>query len=317
MSLLSPDTGLLSVVGASALLFAAYKTLDFVWLYLQPSRLYKYLRATSGNPAWAIVTGASDGIGKAIAFELASQGFNVVLHGRNPTKLDGVKAALSKAHPARSFRIWFADATKCHSDSAWLEKAVRSFDDINLTVLVNNVGGGSNPAFGGLDQFPPQEILDNLHLNVTFPTLLTSALIPLLVKNSPSLIINIGSIADHGLPLVSVYGASKAFGDILSQAVWREMMLEGREIEVIVHRLGPVTETQGNSSRASLGTPSARTIAKAVLARTGCGKKSVVSYWCHGVQDAALGFIPVSIFDYVVTGVMKRMRAEQETAKTK
>ena len=68
--------------------YAAYQTrrlLDFVWFYcLRPSSAHRYIH---GPAPYALVTGASDGIGKAIAHELYDHGFNLILHGRNEEKL--------------------------------------------------------------------------------------------------------------------------------------------------------------------------------------------------------------------------------------
>ncbi|KAI0134137.1 short chain dehydrogenase [Xylariales sp. AK1849] len=315
-NMISAVTAPLSALGAFVVITTAYRVLSFIWLYTRPSNLHKYLHATSAKPAWALVTGASDGIGKALAHELAAQGFNVVLHGRNAPKLEGVKGELSKQHPALSFRILLSDAHECHVDpDKWLSEIVRTLEDINLTVLVNNAGGGTHPAFGRLEEFPYQQILDTVHLNAMFPTLITAALIPMLVNNGPGLIVNICSLADNGLPLTSFYGGAKSSNHVTSLALWREMKLEKRNVEVIAHRVGMVTGTQHVKKNTSIMGPSPRTMARAILAKTGCGRKSVIPYWAHGLQHVMLGVMPEWAVDRALIDTMTGLRDEEGEGK--
>jgi len=73
--------------------------------YLYPSGLPKYLRQhANGDNSWALVTGATDGIGHALCHELSARGFNIVLHGRNEAKLTRVREEFETAHPQRHFR---------------------------------------------------------------------------------------------------------------------------------------------------------------------------------------------------------------------
>lgn len=308
----------LSTIGCLTLIAVAYRAVSFVQLYTRPSNLHKYLHSSSGKPAWALVTGASAGIGKALSHELAAAGFNVVLHGRNATKLESVKAELQKAHPPRNFRILVINASTCDIEpEAWIEEALELVQDINLTVLVNNAGGNTLPTYGTLDEYDAKRIMDTIHLNAAFPTLLTATLIPVLLKNKPGLIINVGSLSDQGLPLVSFYGASKTFGSALSMSVAREMDLEHRDIEVITHRVGLVVGTQDNAHmQPYFWGPTSSVIAKAILARTGCGKKSVVPYWTHGLQELMLSCVPEWVADKITIFVLSDLR-DDERARNK
>lgn len=80
------------------------------WLY--SSGLPKFFhRDSHGNSPWTLVTGASDGIGRALSAELGARGFNVVLHGRSEAKLSNVRKDLETAYPQREFRHITADAS--------------------------------------------------------------------------------------------------------------------------------------------------------------------------------------------------------------
>jgi 17beta-estradiol 17-dehydrogenase / very-long-chain 3-oxoacyl-CoA reductase len=99
-----------SLIGTTVLLYAAYSCASFGFSQLRPSQLHRYAR--SGNGAWALVTGASDGIGLAFVHELLNRDFNVLLHGRNKSKLEKLKAELAKQYPKRSVEIAVADASQ-------------------------------------------------------------------------------------------------------------------------------------------------------------------------------------------------------------
>jgi len=102
----------------------------------------RYLQSKD-RPAWALVTRASDGIGLGFAQELSERGFNIILHGRNEGKLDGIKEQLQKTSPDREFRIFVRDAEKELTDEI-LHNLQESLKDIHLTVLINNVGGSGS-----------------------------------------------------------------------------------------------------------------------------------------------------------------------------
>ncbi|KAI0206775.1 hypothetical protein F4808DRAFT_447481 [Astrocystis sublimbata] len=306
-------------------------------LYTRPSGLQKYLYTdASGRRAWAFVTGASNGIGKSLAIELASHGFNVVIHGRNTTKLEGVRRELQTAYPSIDVRIIVADASQCHRAQAVDFDHIRDqLAELHLTVLVNCAGAGPQPAFGGLETYDRDVILDNLHLNAVFPALLTSALVPVLrgqysrganttgedsttETKRPALILNIGSVTDDGFPLISFYSAGKAATHTLHKALAREAALDGwdEQVEIISHRVGAVTEVSHTQAPPTLFRPAARTIAKAVLARTGCGRNVVAPYWPHALQQALIGLLPAWMLDRVINIAMREERKiEKEEVK--
>lgn len=310
-------TRMLSGIGLFVLFTIVYRIINFVQLYTRSSDLRKYLHSTSGKPAWALVTGSTAGIGKALAQELAASGFNIVLHGRNITKLESVKAELQKAHPTREFRVLVINAATCYMEpETWIEEVLDLVQDINLTVLVNNAGGATQPSYATLDVYDSGRILDVVNLNAVFPTLLTSILIPVLLRNKPGLIINIGSLSDNGLPLLSFYAASKTFGSALSLSVAREMQLENREVEVIMHRLGIVVGAGDNKHvEPYFWGPTADVMAKAILACTGCGRKSVVPYWTHGLQQLAMERLPDWLADKITIFFMSGYRDEERASK--
>jgi 17beta-estradiol 17-dehydrogenase / very-long-chain 3-oxoacyl-CoA reductase len=158
-----------------------------------------------------LVTGASGGLGKNLARELASRGFNVVLHGRSPAKLRRTELELARAYPSRAFRILVADASQSFEAAGGMmcEGLLAQTEDINLTVLINNAGGIAEQTMDILEGLSAGRLTADASVNALFPTILLRELIPLLRRSAPGLIINIGSLADLGLARTGSYSASK------------------------------------------------------------------------------------------------------------
>lgn len=321
---------LCSWVGILSLASLIYRVASFVSPFLQPSRLDRYLHDTDGNPPWALVTGASDGIGKQFCHQLASRGFNVVLHGRNPSKLGRVVDELVKAFPQRQFRSLIADGSdiacnSCRTEgtntrAVDFEAIAASVADINLTVLINNAGGGVvNPVYQFLQDCPDARLVGNIGLNAVFPLLMQARLVPQLLRNGPSLVINIGSMSDMGMPMLASYASSKKFADTASRVLHRELVLQGRhhDLEVLFVRVGEVTGTSYNSHPVSFFEPDAATMARAALARVGCGRPSIVGYFPHALQQAAMDLAPGWAYEKSMLDVIKGRWAQDQEMMAK
>lgn len=314
-------TAILTTLGFLAAAKVTYNLGAFIALYLVPSKLSRYLHSSpTGKPPWALITGATDGIGRALAHELAGHGFNVVIHGRNPTKLAATEKELRAAHPGREFRALRVDAglvgcASCleggETKALDFSSIVEELSDIHLTVLVSNAGGAPNPVYRTLDKVDPITIAGNVSLNALFPLHLLSQLIPTLVRNSPSLVMTIGSLSDYGLPLLSVYGPSKSFLMTLTNCVARDMRLEGRDVEVIGMRTGRVTGVTHLKEKATVWLPDARTLARAALGRVGCGRAEVVPYWGHAVLQRVMDALPEGVRERVFLRIMTRLREKE------
>lgn len=289
--------------------FTTLRFLRFIYLYTRPSCIKRYLY---GNNPWALVTGASDGIGRGIAQELATKGFNVILHGRNPDKLERTKIQLQKEHENAQFRIVVLNASTATSQQ--IDDLVTSLNGLNLTVLVNNVGGGVKVQ--PLEKSTSEEVDFAINVNARFPTQLTRALLPKLARpDGPTLIMNIGSLADSGVPYATVYGGSKAFNMAMSSSLTVELKVECKDIEVLAIPIGRVTDCAHNEEPSSFFTPTARTMARACVDRVGCGRKVVVGYVGHAVQKLMIDILPSSVFEMLVVPNMKE-REEKDERKT-
>lgn len=293
---------------------------DFVQLHvLHKSKIPLYLdnKATSG-PSWALVTGASDGIGFGFVEELAALGFNVILHGRNKAKLEGLIQQLQSKFPNRQFRMLIIDVSKRED---WKD-ALKTFVDeirsssINLKVLVNNVGGtgGSFNAFDKMSERDPEAVMKVIDVNTAFPSMITHALLPVLEASQPSLVINISSItALIPPPYLGLYSGCKAFNLLWSRSLHSEMKAEGLNVEVLGIIVGRVLNASTKDKvLTSLFNPSARTFAKATLGKVGCGRAAFFGYWPHEIQVLPLKLLPAWVTDGVL---LQATRKEMEVEK--
>jgi 17beta-estradiol 17-dehydrogenase / very-long-chain 3-oxoacyl-CoA reductase len=137
-------SNLVYYIGLIACLTKLRNVLDFLWFYfLRPTnRWQQYLQ---GPSPYAVVTGASDGIGKSTAKELYDKGFNLILHGRNEKKLKDVVAEIQSANSKRTGQVqdvkyFLEDASKAGTD---FEGIAKRFEGLNITIFVNNVGGST------------------------------------------------------------------------------------------------------------------------------------------------------------------------------
>lgn len=299
----------LAGVGCAVLLFLFVKTVLVVRLYTRRSSLPRYLR----QDAYALITGASDGIGLGLGQELLTRGFNVILHGRNPSKLSAIKSDLQKDFPTRKVELVVADSSSGNVDIPGLIEAV---ENKPITVLVNCVGGVfCSPKMKFVRGTSPAEIEDMINLNDRFPIQLTRAMLPILERNSPSLIMTLGSMASIvGTPLFAVYAACKASNVTFSHSLKLEMQLQDKDVEVLAVQVGEVSTT-GNPQTQSFWIPSARQFAGAALDRVGCGYKTVYAAFPHYIQSLGGGLVPDSVLDGIVLGICKEKFEQQSKGK--
>ena len=124
-----------ALVGGLVIAKQTLRFSQFLWFYfLRPTSVRKYLH---GPAPYAVVTGATDGIGKATAIELFRRGFNLIIHGRNEAKVQKVVEEI-KAHGSGDVRYFLADAAKGGHDFAQL---LEPFSGLNITLAIHNVGG--------------------------------------------------------------------------------------------------------------------------------------------------------------------------------
>lgn len=245
---------------------------------------------------YALVTGSTSGIGRDLAHEVCKRGLSVIVHGRDPERLDLLAQELRRQYPGCDVRALVLDAASAFdATSGEMTEAARSSilavaSTVNLKLLINNVGIGHNPAkdFIGFAAQTPAQIMQLIHVNITFMTLLTHLLLPTLQMNAkeddPGFVVNSGSLAELGLPWIAVYSGAKAYVTGFSKALDSELRGDGKHVHVIAALIGD-TDSDGHKVGESLFTPSSGRMARMILdSAAGAGAVVRVPYWGHWVQ---------------------------------
>ncbi|KAK6532711.1 hypothetical protein TWF281_006889 [Arthrobotrys megalospora] len=299
----------LNVTGAATVSYFLWKTFQFANLYfLKPSKLYKYraVKSPKGEAPWALITGSSDGIGKALAIELASKGFNIVVHGRTPSKIAKLAADLEAQYNIKT-KTLALDATDPVLSVD--EPVLGALGDIKVTILINCVGGISVAAkrvYDPLVERTEEEIDRVFSINGRFMTQLIRVLLPRMTE--PGVIINVGSASAYGLPWVQLYSAAKGYLNSLSIALNAEMYATGRDIEVMAVTPGSVAGTPGFKYAAGPFLPDTKMVAKSILDRIGSGQTVVSPYWVQGLQEGLFSFPGPQMYKKMVANVMRSMK---------
>lgn len=246
-----------------------------------------------------MVTGSTDGIGTAFAMELASRGFSLILHGRNASKLSTVKATILKAYPNVKVHVFNYDAKTVEPLSQ------TDLPDIlkgrPLRVLINNVAIG-------YEAIGPEEIDHHLHVNIRFTTHLTEILMPILISNQPSLIMNIGSDSDMGMPYVSVYSGTKAFLMSWGKGLAETMKDQGHDVEVLGLRISAFVGGENADLEPNWRIPSAEAMARMCLRRVGCGERIVAASLVQGLLRMLLELLPAAMRERIIAGELRERR---------
>jgi short-subunit dehydrogenase len=186
--------------------------------------------------SWAIITGASSGIGKEYAKIMAGRGLNCVLVARRKDKLETLKSDLEKDY---GIKVIIMAYDLSHKENCYKIYEECKSQKLQIDYLINNAGAGIFDYFHLSDIKIQEEMIT---LNMTSPTLLTHLFLQDMVKRNHGYIQFVASIASYlPTPLYATYGASKAYLKHLGISLNYE--LKDTKIHVSVINPG-VTETE-------------------------------------------------------------------------
>jgi short-subunit dehydrogenase len=184
--------------------------------------------------SWALVTGASSGIGAEFARSLAHEGLAIVLTARRQERLDTLAADLRRAYGVET-RVVAADL----STDEGMQQVADAISDLPIAIAVMNAGFG---AAGPFDTTDRERLRDMVRLHCEAPVELTHRLLPGMQERGRGAVVFTGSVAAHqAVPLHGLYAASKAFQLRLGEALHFE--LREKNIDVLVLEPG-VTDTE-------------------------------------------------------------------------
>lgn len=181
----------------------------------------------SGQTGFALITGASSGIGEALARCFAAEGFDVLLVARSADKLRRLAETINEDFGVQAATMAL-DLTRPSSVDRLLMRVKQK--NYPMRVLVNCAGVLNQSSFTAIEPKVHQQMID---LNVSATTALMSAFIPLLVERvacdgGKGRILNVASIAAfQPIPMLATYAASKAFLLSLSESLAEELAPQG------------------------------------------------------------------------------------------
>jgi len=176
---------------------------------------------------WAVVTGATSGIGESFCHELASRGMNILLISRNEEKLkDAADAITSKYKVETSYLIRdFTDMkdTSISTFTAALDTQLKEMYEKGGVGILCNCVGVVNGLPTLLHELDAEEVRHILCVNNDGTVLMSRAVLPFMMKQKSGAIITVSSgSCRHPTPLVSLYSATKAFGHQLTSSMYYE-----------------------------------------------------------------------------------------------
>jgi uncharacterized protein len=207
-------------------------------------------RLKSKYGQWAVVTGASSGIGLELATLLADSGFNLVIHGRDLAKLNVVEKELKQRS---SIEIKKVDADVSQPEG--VAKIIQSSEGLNVGLLVVSAGFGTSGLFIHNSIYSEVNMLE---VNCRALLMLTHHYGQLFVQQKRGGIVLMSSIvAFQGTPYSANYAATKAYVQTLAEGLARELKPFG--VDILAAAPGPVTSGFGqraNMNMAMSMTPS-------------------------------------------------------------
>jgi uncharacterized protein len=251
---------------------------------------------------WALITGASAGIGTAMARELAAGGTNLVLTARRRDRLVGLAAELSTKHGVRTL-VCVADLAQ-----ALGPQQIFSFTEekqIAIDLLVNNAGFG---VYGEFHKVPLERLVEMTQVNVTAVVHMTHLYLPgMIARGGGDILIVASTAAFQAVPYISTYAATKTFDLHFAEGLAEEV----RQYDVRVCALCPgSTETEffqvaGQRNHTRRAPETAEKVAHVGLAALAAGKSSVISGFKNWLGAETVRMAPRRMVARIAAGIFR------------
>lgn len=252
---------------------------------------------------WAIITGASSGIGEEFARQLAPKGLNLLLIARRIDKLELIASEL-RAEFGIEVKSVQADLTQDN----FMNSIDPAIDGLEIGLLINNAGIGITGDF--LDHTLEQE-LDLLHTNCRAPLILTHAVAPRMVQRGKGGIIFVSSlVAFIAAPNWLGYSSSKVYDLYIANALWGELRDKGIDVQALCPG---VTETgfgkkSGISKRTkSLGRMQKEPVVDESLRKLG-RKQTVIPGVMNKISYILIRILPRKLLSLVMYRVLSGIK---------
>ncbi|MCP5067148.1 MAG: SDR family NAD(P)-dependent oxidoreductase [bacterium] len=252
---------------------------------------------------WALVTGASAGIGSEFARALAREGVSCVLAARREDRLKELGEEIARDHGV-DFRTVPVDL----STATGVELLLSQVADLEIGMLVNNAGFGYTGRFDKQDR---DRLSQMVQLNCAAPVALAAELLPGMRERGRGAVIFTGSVAgSQPLPLHALYSATKSFDNLLAEGLWGE--LQGTGVDVLALLPG-ATESEFVEAAGGLphaGEPPERVVEVALDALG--FQPSVISGWFNWLRaNLAFRIMPRSWLTLVARDFTEKTTPEE------
>jgi uncharacterized protein len=247
---------------------------------------------------WALVTGASAGIGEAIAIELAEAGANLVLTARRQDRLQALADRLHSEYEVET-RVVVADLTLAEAPQQIYEQTA----GLAIDILIANAGFGE---YGEFLKADPERLAAMVQVNCSAVVALTRLFLPAMAERRRGFVMLVASTASYQpVAYLATYAATKAFDRMLAEALAEEMKRYGVKVSALCP--GP-TESEfdqvaGPRTGDNRRRQPAREVARRGLEGLVAGKHWVIPYLAGQIQVFSQRFVPRR----VVSGAAARM----------
>ncbi|CAF3118312.1 unnamed protein product [Rotaria sp. Silwood2] len=297
----------LETFGAFALICIVARLATFIYQILCPLRV-----DIKKFGEWALITGSTDGIGKAYAIELAKRGFNVILISRKKEKLEQVAKEIQSKNSNTQVKIIPIDFTKDNSIYSTIREAIRGMD---IGVLINNVGMSYEypECFDKVEE--NEKFLNNMiRCNVDSVANLTQIILPDMIKQRRGLIVNVSSISGRRpTPLLGLYSGTKGFIDLFSRSLAAECISRGVYVQSLCP--GYVVSKLSGIRKASLIAPTPEKFVVSALDRVTL--PFTTGYWTHEIQEFIQSLLPEFLSNKITMHVLSGVRAKALKKRSK
>ncbi|CAL1292711.1 unnamed protein product [Larinioides sclopetarius] len=294
---------ILAIIG---LIYVSKTAFALTWNFLQGFRTHVLARFKRVDlkkyGSWAVVTGGTDGIGKAYARELARRGLNIIIISRNKDKLEHTAREIEKDFKVQTFTIQadFSVGKEIYSNIQ------KQLEDKEIGILINNVGVMYDfpEVFANV---PEKKLWELININIASVTMMTYIIIPQMVQRKKGIIVNMSSISSFNpLPLMAVYSASKVFVDWFSRALNYEYKDQGIIVQSLIPSYISTSLVKFSSflQRPNFIVPDPHRFVNSAIQTIGVSNRTT-GFWSHGLQYWMYELTPVWLW-YPVSWYMQK-----------